>query len=251
MWKIVLSHAWFKCQCILMIPWLSFCNKYQYWNRLSHEDSLSKAELIWLFWKGGHLVSSLYIWIMEMRTQSTFNHNISITFNNMRRRSWIYRRRRRKGMMWTIVLSHTWFKCQCILMIPWLSFCNKHQYWDRLRCEVQLSKTVLRCLFWKGGHLVSSWYIWIMEMRTQYTFNHNISLSLSTISGEQAEYIEEEEGEDWCERLFCLMHDLNANAFWWYHDYHFATSINIGIDSDVKFYSVRLYRDDYSEREVI
>ena len=88
-----------------------------------------------------------------------------------------------------------------------------------------------------------------MEMRTQYTFNDNTSLSLSTIWVEEAEY--REEGEEWCERLFCFMHDLNANAFWWYHDYHFARSINIGIDSDVKSDSVRLYWDDYSEREVI
>ena len=154
-------------------------------------------------------------------------------------------------MMWKIVLSHTWFKCQCILMIPWLSFCNKHQYWDPLSCEVWLSKTVLRWLFWKGGHLVSSWYIWITEMRTQSTFNHNISLSLSTIWGQEAEYIEEEEGEEWCERLFCLIRDLNVNAFWWYHDYYFATSINIGIHSVVKSDLVRLYWDVYSEREAI
>ena len=103
---------------------------------------------------------------------------------------------------------------------------------------------------WKVGHLVWSWYIWIMEMRSQSTLNHNISVSLSTIWVEEAEYIEEE-GEEWCERLFCLIRDLNANAFWWYHDYHFATGINIGIDSDVKSYSVRLYRDDYSERQVM
>ena len=167
----------------------------------------------------------------------------------MRRTRWIYRRRRRRGMMWKIVLSHTWFKCQCILMIPWLSFCNKYQYWDWLIHENRLSKSELIWLFWKRGHLVSSWYIWIMEMRTQSTFNHNISLSLSTIWGEEAEYIKE--GEEWCERLFCLIRDLNVNAFWWYHDYHFATSINIGIDSDVKSNSVRLYWDDYSEREVI
>ena len=168
----------------------------------------------------------------------------------MRRRRWIYRRRRRTGMMWKIVLSHTWFKCQCILMIPWLSFCNKYQYWDQLRCEVQLSKTVLRWLFWKGGHLVSSWYIWIMEMKTQYTFNHNISLSLSTIWLEEAEYIEEE-GEEWCERLFCLICDLNANAFKWYHDYHFATSINTGIDWYMKTDLVSLNWDDYFENEVM
>ena len=153
-------------------------------------------------------------------------------------------------MMWKIILFYAWFKCQCILMIPWLSFCNKHQYWEWLRCEVWLSKTVLNWLFWKEGHLVLSWYIWIMEMRTQYTFNHNISLSLSTILVEEAEYIEEE-GEEWCERLFCFMHDLNVSAFWRYHDYHFATSINIGIVSDVKSNSVRLYWGDYSEREVI
>ena len=165
-------------------------------------------------------------------------------------RSWIYRRRKRRGMMWKIVLSHMWFKCQCILMIPWLSFCNKHQFWDRLRCEVWLSKTVLRWLFWKGRHLVSSWYIWIMEMRTQSSFNHNTSLSLSTIWVEEAEYIEEE-GEEWFERLFCLIHDYNANAFWWYHDYHFATSINTGNDSDVKSDSVSLYWIDYSERDFI
>ena len=165
------------------------------------------------------------------------------------RRRWIYRRRKRRGMMWKIVLSHTWFICQCILMISWLSFCNNHEYWDCLRCEVQLSKTVFIWLFWKGGHLVSSWYTWIMEMRTQSTLNHS-SLSLSTIWVEEAEYIEEE-GEEWCERLFYLICDLNANAFWWYHDYHFATSINIGINSDVKSNSVRLYWDDYSEREVI
>ena len=248
MWKVVLSHTWFKCQCILMIPSLSFCNKHQYWNWLRHEDSLSKAVLIWSFWKRGHLVSSWYIWITEMRTQSTFNQNMSITFNNMRKRSWIYRRRRR-GMMWKIVLSHMWFKCQCILMIPWLSFCNKHQYWDRLRCEVQRSKTVLRWLFWKGGQLVSSWYITITEMRTQSTFNHNTSLSLSTIWVEEAKY--REEGEEWFERLFCLIRDLNANAFRWYHDYHFATSINIGIHSVVKSDSVRLYWDHYFEREFI
>ena len=153
-------------------------------------------------------------------------------------------------MMWKIVLSHTWFKCQCIQMIPWLSFCNKYQYWNWLRHEDSLSKAELVWLFWKGGHLVSSLYIWIMEMRTQSTCNHNISLSLSTIWVEQDEYIEEE-GEEWCERLFCLLRDLNVNAFWWYHDYHFATSINIVINSDVKSDSVRLYRDDYSEREVI
>ena len=88
-------------------------------------------------------------------------------------------------------------------------------------------------------------------MRTQSTFNHNISLLLSTIWGQEAEYIEEEEVEEWCERLFCLIRDLNVNAFWWYHDYHFATSINIGIDSVVNSDSVRLYWDDYSEREVI
>ena len=153
-------------------------------------------------------------------------------------------------MIWKIVLSHTWFKCQCILMIPWLSVCNKHQYWHRLRCEVWLNKTVLRWLFWKRGHLVSSCYIWIMEMRSQSTFNHNISLSLWTIWVEEAKYIEQE-GEEWFERLFCHIHDLNANVFWWYHDYQFATSINIGIDSDVKSDSIRLYWDDYSEREVI
>ena len=85
-------------------------------------------------------------------------------------------------------------------------------------------------------------------MRTQSTFNHNISLSLSTIWVEEAEYIE---GEEWFERLFCLILDLNANAFWWYHDYHFATNNNIGIDSDLKSDSVRLYRDDYSERDII
>ena len=89
-----------------------------------------------------------------------------------------------------------------------------------------------------------------MEMRTQSTFNHNISLSLSTIWVQEAEYIEEE-GEEWCEKLFCLIRDLNVNAFWWYHDYHFATSINIGIDSDVKSDSGRMCWDDYSEREVI
>ena len=273
MWKIVLSHTWFKCQCILMIPSLSFCNKHQYWNWLRHEDWLSKAGLIWLFWKGG--LGTFESWKWE---QSTFNHNtslslstiwgeeaeyieeegeercerlfclirdlnmnafwwyhhyhfatsintgtdwdmkrdfirqidmiivkgrsssiliylnhrnentinfqskyLSITLNNMRKRRWIYRRRWWRQMMWKIVLSHTWFKCQCILMIPWLSFCNKHQYWDWLRCEVWLIKTVLRWLFWKGGHLVSSWYIWITEMRTQSTFNHNTSISLSTI----------------------------------------------------------------------
>ena len=174
---------------------------------------------------------------------------LSISFNNMRRIS-IYRRKR-SGMIWKIVLSHTWFKCQCIRMIPWLSFCNKYQYWDWLIHEDRLSKSVLIWLFWKGGHLVSSWYIWFMEMRTQSTFNHSISLSLSTIWGEQAEYIEEEEGEESCERLFCLIRNLNANAFWWYHDYHFATSINIGIESDMKSDSVRLYWDVYSEREVI
>ena len=163
--------------------------------------------------------------------------------------SWIYRRRWR-WMMWKIVLSHTWFKYQCILMIPWLSFCNKHQYWDPLSCEVWLSKTVLRWLFWKGGHLVSSWYIWITEMRTQSTFNHNISLSLSTIWGQEAEYIEEE-GEEWCERLFCLICDLNVNAFWWYHDYHFATSINTGIDWYMKTDLVSLNWYDYFENEVI
>ena len=152
--------------------------------------------------------------------------------------------------MWKIVLSHTWFKCQCILMIPWLSFCNKHQYWDRLRWEDWLSMAELISLFWKGGHLVSSWYIWITDMRTQSTFNHNISLLLSTIWVEEAGYIEEEE-EEWFELLFCHIHDLNANALWWYHDYHFARSINIGIVSDVKSNAVRLYWDDYSEREVI
>ena len=154
-------------------------------------------------------------------------------------------------MMWKIVLSHSSFKCQCILMITSLSFCNKHQYWNWLRHEDSLSKSELIWLFWKRGHLVSSWYIWITEMRTQSTFNHNISLSLSTIWGEEAEYIEEEEGEEWCERLFCLIRDLNVNAFWWYHDYHFATSIKIGIESDMKSKSVRLYWDVYSEREVI
>ena len=152
--------------------------------------------------------------------------------------------------MWKIVLSHTWFKCQCILMIWWLSFCNKHQYWNWLRHEDWLSKAELILLFWKGGHLVSSWYIWITDMRTQSTFNHNMSLSLSTIWVEEAEYIEEE-GEEWRERLFCLICDLNANAFWWYHDYHFATSINIGIDSDVKTESVRLNWYHYFEKEVI
>ena len=130
--------------------------------------------------------------------------------------------------MWKIVLSHAWFKCQCILMIPSPSLCNKHQYRNWLRHEDWLSKAELIWLFWKGGHLVSSWYIWITEMRTQSTFNHNISVSLSTIWGE--EYIEE--GEEWCERLFCLMHNLNVSAFWWYHDYHFATRINIGNYSD-------------------
>ena len=153
-------------------------------------------------------------------------------------------------MMWKIVLSHMWFKWQCILMTPLLWFCNKHQYWNWLRHEDWLSKAELIWLFWKGGHQVSSWYIWITDMRTQSTFNHNISLSLSTIWGEEAEYIEEE-GEEWFERLFCHIHDLNANEFWWYHDYHVATSINIGIDLDVKCDSVRLYWDDYSEREVI
>ena len=153
-------------------------------------------------------------------------------------------------MMWKIVLSHTWFKWQCILMIPSVWFCNKHEYWNWLRHEDWLSNTVLRWLFWKGGHLVSYWYIWITEMGTQSTFNHNISLSLSTIWGEEAEYIEEE-GEEWCERLFCLIRDLNINALWWYHDYHFATSINIGTDWDMKTDSVRLNWYDYSEREVI
>ena len=152
-------------------------------------------------------------------------------------------------MMWKIVLSHTWFKCQCILMIPWLSFCNKYQYWDWLLHEDRLSKSELIWLFWKRGHLVSSWYIWITEMRTQSTFNHNTSLSLSTIWVEEAEY--REEGEEWCVRLFCLICDLNANAYWWYHDYHFATSINIEMYSVVKSDSVRLYWDDYFEREVI
>ena len=197
--------------------------------------------------------SSVILVHLNHRNENTIHFQsqyLSITFNNMRTRSWIYRRRRRRrGMMWKIVLSHTWFKCQCILMIPWLSFCNKYQYWDWLIHENRLSKSELIWLFWKRGHLVSSWYIWIMEMRTQSTFNHNISLSLSTIWGEEAEYIKE--GEEWCERLFCLIRDLNVNAFWWYHDYHFATSINIGIDSDVKSNSVRLYWDDYSEREVI
>ena len=135
-------------------------------------------------------------------------------------------------------------------MIPWLSFCNKYQYWNWLRHEDSLSKAELIWLFWKRGHLVSSWYIWITEMRTQSTFNHNISLSLSTIWGQEAEYIEEE-GEEWCERLFCLIRDLNANVFWWYHHSDFATSINIGIDSLVKSDSVRQYWDDYFEREVI
>ena len=136
-------------------------------------------------------------------------------------------------------------------MIPSLSYCNKHQYWNWLRHEDWLSKAELIWLFWKGGQLVSSWYIWTMEMRTQSTFNHNISLSLSTIWGEEAEYIEEEEGEGWCERLFCLIRDLNANIFWWYHHSDFATSINIGINSLVKSDSVRQYWDDYFEREVI
>ena len=153
-------------------------------------------------------------------------------------------------MMLKIVLSRMRFKWQCILMTPLLWFCNKHQYWNWLRHEDWLSKAELIWLFWKGGHQVSSWYIWITDMRTQSTFNHNISLSLSTIWVEEAEYIEEE-GEEWFERLFCHIHDLNANEFWWYHDYHFATSINIGIDSDVKSDSVRRYWDDYSEREVI
>ena len=99
-------------------------------------------------------------------------------------------------------------------MIPSLSYCNKHQYWNWLRHKDWLSKAELIWLFWKGGHIVSSWYIWTMEMRTQSTFNHNISLSLSTIWGEEAEYIEEEEGEGWCERLFRLIRDLNANVFW-------------------------------------
>ena len=153
-------------------------------------------------------------------------------------------------MMWKIVLSYTWFKCQCILMISWLSFCNKHQYWDWFRCEVLLNKTVSRWLFWKGGHLVSPWYIWMTDMRTQSTFNHNISLSLSTIWVQEAEYIEEE-GEEWRERLFCLIHDLNANAFWWYDDYHFATSSNTGIDWDMKTHSVRLNWYHYFEKEVI
>ena len=153
-------------------------------------------------------------------------------------------------MMWKIVLSHTWFKWQCILMTPLLWFCNKHQYWNWLRHEDWFSKTVFRWLFWKGRHLVSSWYIWIMEIRTQSTFNHNISLSLSTIWVEEAEYIEEE-GEEWFEWLFCHIHDLNANALWWYHDYHFARSINIGIDSDVKSDSVRLNWYHYFEKDVI
>ena len=130
-------------------------------------------------------------------------------------------------------------------------FCNKHQYWNWLRHEDRLSNAELISLFWKGCHLVSSWYIWIMEMRKQSTFNHNISLSLWTIWGEEAEYTEEEEGEEWYERLFCLIRDLNANVFWWYHHSHFVTSINIGIDSLVNSDSVRLYQDDYSEREVI
>ena len=175
--------------------------------------------------------------------------HLSITFNNMRRVSWIYRRRRR-GMVWKIVLPHSWCKCQCILMIPSLSFYNKDQYWDRLRNEERIRKAELISLFWKEGHLVSSWYIWITEMRTQSTFNHNISLSLSTIWGEEAEYIEEE-GEEWFERLFCHTHDLNANSFWWYAHSHFATSINTGIDWDMKTDSVRLNWYDYSEREVI
>ena len=154
-------------------------------------------------------------------------------------------------MMWKIVLSHMWFKCQCILMIPSLSFCNKHEYWNWLRHEDWVSKAELIWLFWKGGHLVSSWYIWTKEMRTQCTFNHKICLSHSTIWGEEAEYTEEEEGEEWCERLFCLICDLNVNVFWWHHHSDFATSINIGIDTDVKSNSVRLNWYDYSEREVI
>ena len=153
-------------------------------------------------------------------------------------------------MMWNIVLCHAWVKCQCILMIPSPSFCKKHQYWNWLRHEDWLSKAELIWLFLKGGHLVSSWYIWITEMRTQSTFRHSISLSLSTVWGEEAECIDEE-GEEWCERLFCLIHDLNVNPFWWYHDYHFATSINTGIDWDMQRDLVRLNWYDYSEREVI
>ena len=68
---------------------------------------------------------------------------ISITFNNMSRRSWIYRRRRRWGMMSKIVLSHTWFKCQCILMIPSLSFfatsINTGIDWDMKTDSVRLN----------------------------------------------------------------------------------------------------------------
>ena len=88
-------------------------------------------------------------------------------------------------------------------------------------------------------------------MRSQSTFNHNISLPLSTIWGEKDEYIQEEEGEEWCERLFCLIRDLNDNVFWWCHYSDFATSINTGIDWDMKTDSVRLYWDDYSERNII
>ena len=147
-------------------------------------------------------------------------------------------------MMWKIVLSQMWFKWHCILMTPLLWFFNKHQYWNWLRHENWLSKAELIWLFWKGGHQVSPWYIWIMEMRTQSTFNHNIFRSLSTIWGKQDEYIEKEDGEEGCERLFCLIRDLNNNVFWWQHYSDFATSINTGIDWDMKIDSQILYWDD-------
>ena len=163
-WKIVLSHKWFWNANVI----LSDHHDYHFATSIGNWDHTPLSIIIsdyhfktvWgeeadYFEEEGEViyVSSWYIWITEIRTQSTLNANA----------------------FW---------------MIPWLSFCNKHQYWDLLSCEVWLSKTVLRWLFWKRGHLVSSWYIWIMEMRTQSTFNHNISLSLSTIWGEEAEYIE-------------------------------------------------------------
>ena len=161
MWKIVLSHTWFKWQCILMTPLLWFCNKHQYWEWLKCEVWLkcavwlSKTVLRWLFWKGRHLVSSWYICIMEMRTQSTFNHNISLSLSTI----WVEEAEyieEEEGEEWCerLFLSHTWFKCQFILMICSLSFCNKHQYWNWLRHEDWLSKAELRWLFWKEGHLV-------------------------------------------------------------------------------------------------
>ena len=182
MWKIVLSHTWFRFATSINIginwdvkPESVRLNCYHY----------SQREVI-----------QYYYGTLESRK---WEHNplsiiISITFNNMRRRSWISTRRRR--MMWKIVLSHAWFKCQCILMIPSLSFCNKHQYWNWLRHEDWIHIIILigRSSSNILGHLNH-------RNENTITFNHDISLSHTMIWGEEeVEHKEVEEGEELCER---------------------------------------------------